>query len=456
MIEEDIRGYSIKDTHDLIEEARRTYWYVEADAEAREYVQGLQRPVADEERKAILGDIEMRDTMQNLIRRSLNELTGRIKLRALVCEDETVNEWLETYFVKNQIRRAGISVAKRSLIDGNAALSVSWRGGPEGRPVVHHEQWWDGETGVFVAASQGGEVLWAVSEFYSRDEVKHRTLYTEDMITKYRIGSDKGWMIIDEVPWIRSNGRPLGVPFAYFPNGAPVDSPYGHSTVEEVMGAQDDLNASLFNRRAVSTLNGTPIYHASGPGDARDLRVAAGTVWTHPDVAARFGKIEGADMEPLLRDTEDLRGIIAGQFPVPSYRIGHGQFPAGIALIRADGPMISAVQVLEEVHAPGHTHIAHRATELWNEFSAGPKLNEDAIISADWEQADQIDPGTQVEVDQARANLMETIEGLTETSIRKLEIFTEDELTNLLKELEERQEMVAMGPEEDGTTSGDV
>lgn len=455
MIEENIKGYDIKTTHDLIEEARDTHVHAVADAEAREYAKGFHRQVADDERKAVLGDIDMRDTVQNLIKRSLNELSGRMKIRGYTCDNDAVAKWLEGFFVKNQIRRAGIAVAKRALIDGNAALSVSWRGGPDGRPVVHHEQWWDGDTGVFVAASDGGEVWWAVSEFYDRDGVKHRTLFTDDTIFKYQLGSTEGWLLLDEIPWRRANGKPLGVPFAYFPNGAPEDSPYGQSTVFEVMGAQDDLNASLFNRRAVSTLSGTPIYWAAGPGASDELIVEAGTVWTHPDVQAKFGVIPAANLDPMMKDTDDLRGIVSGAFPVPSYRVGEGEWPSGTALLRADGPMISAVLVLEDVHGPGHTHIAHRATELHNEFSSGPKLDETALIGLDWEEADQIDPGTQVEVDQARAAMLETVEGLTEASIRKLGIFDEDELAELLEDLKEREELLGAMVEEAGVGEGD-
>lgn len=453
MIEENIRGLSIKDTHELIEEARSTYPHAEADEEARDYAKGYQREVADDQRKSVLGDIEMRDTKQNLIKRALDELTGRIKMKAITCESEAMQPWLDAFVTKNQMKRAAIAVGKRSMIDGTAALSLSWKGGPDGRPVVHHERWWNGKTGMFVAASDGGDVWWAVTEFYDRDEVAHRTVYTDDLITKYRLGGPAGWMQIDEIPWVRKDGRPLGVPIAYFPNGAPEDSPYGQSTVAEVMAAQDDLNASLFNRRAVSTLSGTPIYWASGPADANDLTAEAGTVWTHPDTASRFGVIEVANMDPLMKETDDLRGIVAGAFPVPIYRLGFGQWPSGVALIRADGPMIAQVKLLEDIHTPGYIHLAHRAMELHNEFSSGPRLDESALLDVVWEEADQIDPGTQVEVDQTRANLMETIEGLTEASIRKLDIFEEGELKELLADLKEREEMYAQAAEE-GVSEG--
>jgi hypothetical protein len=163
--------------------------------------------------------------------------------------------------------------------------------------------------------------------------------------------------------------------------------------------------------------------------------VVPGTLWQAPNAAARFGVLAPGNMDALIKETDDLRGVIAGAFPVPSYRIGRGQWPSGIALQRADSPMIAQSRLLGEVAKPGLNRLAVMNIKLENTYGS-QAFDEEALVDVEWSPPDEVDPGTQIEIDQARVNLYASIEDLTDTMLKKTELLTEDEYTDFIAERE--------------------
>jgi len=306
---------------------------------------------------------------------------------------------------------------------------------------------------MFVAVADSGEALWAVSEWRDRKETKFRTLYQDHLITRY-VQEGEGWTPLNEIVWTRVDGRPLGIPIAHFPNGAAPFGVYARSTVASVLNAQDALNASLFNRQAVVALTGTKIYTATGVPNDQRMEVAAGALWTATDPSADFGALEPGDISGLMLETNDLRNVISKEFPVPAYRIGQGDWPSGLALQRADSPMIAQIQLLEEVSTPGYLLLAHRATELYNTFSNQPMIDENAVIGLKWKPSDEVDPGTKVEIDLKNAELLLQIEKMTKTMMTKIGVLETKEIEALVKELDARMELVAAANADDETEFG--
>lgn len=435
------------DLHEYLFEERNRYRLATVDPECRDYADGIQRTMSDESRKLQLGAIDVRDITQNLIGQCLGQIAGRMKFLGYRVDDPKVQDYLDVFATKNQIARAAMAIGKRAQIDGSAAASVMWHGDETGRVRVHHEAWWDGDTGIFLAVTDVGDIQWGLSEFLDRKSVRRRTLYLPDRILKYAMIID-GWTRLEEIPWVKPtrNGLPsddpLGVPIAYFPNDAPAFGPYAVSTVGQVLAAQDALNASLFNRQVVSALTGSPVYWIAGAKREPDMIAQAAAVWSHSNADTKFGSIPPGDLTQLMNDTDDLRSVVSEAFPVPSYRLGSGDWPSGLALQRSDGPMIARVKLLESLHGPGYVQLAHRATELYNVFGTGDLLDESKMISAEWGAADEIDSGTQVEIDRARAEMMEVVERLTPAAIRILGLFDQEELDNLLADLASRDRLI--------------
>lgn len=433
MIVESLDDQTNEAMHDLIDEARMTDSAATTSALYAEYTLGHHRPVASHERKLMLGSNQLGDVFENMIGRCVHELNGRIRFREFEVNDAEVADFLRLDVVaKNQLDRAVSALIPRVLTDGNAAMSVSWRGGTEGRPYLHHERWWDGNTGMFVAVSDTGEVFWAVSEWLDRQERRYRTVYRPHVIERFRLEGD-GWQRETEIDWT-FNGKPLGVPVAHFPNGASPYGPYAESTVAKVIDVQDALNASLFNRQLVSAMTGSQIYTATGVDETSELPVGAGIMWRAQNPQAEFGAVPPGDMDALIKETDDLRAVIGGEFNVPVYRIGQGDWPSGVALVRADAPMIKRCQLLIDMVKPGLVYLQHRAVEMKNVFGGG-SLNEGAVVTCDFYEPDEIDPGTRVEIDQAKADLYQSMINLPEVLIQKLDVLTGEELTKLRTQL---------------------
>lgn len=449
MIVESLADLPSRAMHDLIDDARSTYPAATTKAIYRDYTQGHHRPIPDATRQAILDDRRIGKIVENMVGRCINELNGRIQFREFEVDTApNVAAYLNLEFAaKNQLGRVIAAIVTRMLTDGNAACSISWR---RGRPVLHHEQWWDGTRGMFVAASDTGEVFWAVSEWFDDQERQYRTVYQPDVIRRYRMDGN-GWEREAEIAWT-FQGKPIGVPVAHFPNGPSAYSPYAESTVGHVLHVQDALNAALFNRQVVSAFTGAQQYWASGVSEQSELEVGPGKLWRANNPAARFGAIPPGDMEALIKETNDLRQIIGAEFSVPTYRIGQGEWPSGVALVRADAPMIKRCQMLIDMSLkPGITYLAHRSTEMFNIFGVGDRLDDSALIEAVFFPPDEIDPGTRVEIDQAKVDLYRDLLDLPEPLLRKLDILSEEEIQAVVQLQQEReaQMTLAEAPRED-------
>lgn len=442
-----------KTIHQLIADSIGTYPEVIVDPIWREYALGEMVDQVGANRRAALGLRTATTPMQNLVRQCIRQITGRIKFRRFVVDHEETQEWLDTYATKNKIPAKAIAIGRNQLTDGNAAMSQVWRGGADGMAIVRQEYWMDARgLGMFVGVGDTGDPAWAVSEYIDNDDVRHRVLYLPDRIITYSGGDiqGEGWKLVDELDWTQAdNTTPIGVAASHFPGPDMDYGPYGSSTVREVIPMQDSLNLSLFNRMAVSAATGQQILWASGVKEPDDKLYGPGMLLSSPDPASRFGAIPPGEITSLIQETDDIREIICGAFPVPSYRLGGGEWPSGLALQRSDGPMLTMARLVRDTITGGLVHHAHRATVMKNTFGGG-NLNTEALISVEWEPLDELDPSTEVEIQQARAEVLSLAESLSEVSLRKLGMFTEKEIEEILAEREEMEEDVAVvNPEDD-------
>ena len=235
--------------------------------------------------------------------------------------------------------------------------------------AIVRQEFWDGANtpGIFVAVDDTGDPVWAVSDYVDNEMVEHRVIYLPNKIMRFFKGDgEDGWKDNGEDEWVASDGKPIGVPVAHFPNADLDYGPYGNSTVKEVIGIQDDLNISLFNRLAVGAVTGQRILWGTGmkpPGE-----VGLGDILSVENDAAKFGSFDPSPMDGLIQETDDLRNIVSSAFLVPSYRLGGRDWPSGLALQRSDGPMITSVRLLRDVINPGLIYLAHKATTMHEHF----------------------------------------------------------------------------------------
>lgn len=435
--------------HDQVDALRKA-----ADAnvppEVRQYYAGDQPPVATPDQMAALGDRATKPYVENILKQCVDTIAGRLLFRQYLCEDgDTEKTWLDAFARKNRIGAHLNANTVRCLVDGNNAMSLSWLADPrEGeRVVVHQEPWWDGKEGMYVESTDSGIEEWAVKEWTDLQERHRRTVYLPDQIQRY-IRDGDGWQPLNDengsnvIPWTKPNGDPLGVPVIHFAYTITADSIYGTSKIASLLGLQDALNGTIFDIVAAQALNAFGIFTATGVDDTSDLSVGPGRLWKTAGENAKFGVLNGANMAPILDGYRAIRGSIAGQFPVSEHLITGGQWPSGMALQRADGPMISGVKLIGETFAPPMVRLAHRAMEITNAFG-GENLDENRMIEIEYAPAEQLDDATIVEIDREKVGMYRDLSTLPKVLMTKTGLVDDDEADAIIAERQSEYSMVA-------------
>jgi hypothetical protein len=419
-------------------EALRAAAAADVPRDVRDYYDGDHPPVATPDQMAALGDRAMKPYVENVLKQCVDTLAARLLFRRYLCESNpNVQAWLAEFARKNQLGEHVITNTVRVLVDGNNALSLSWNGE---RALVHQEPWWDGDEGMYVEVGEDTLPQWAVKEWEDLDTRTRRTIYLPDQIQRYvRVGGTWEPFVDAEgnhiVPWVKRDGSPLGVPVVHFGNTITAESLYGASTVAPLLGLQDALNGTIFDIVAAQAMNAFGIYTATGVASGGDYFVGPGRRWESPDKDARFGLLQGSEMGPILDGYRAIRAAIANQFPISEHLITGGDWPSGMALQRAEGPMISKVKLLGETFAPSWVLLAHRATEMAIAFG-GETLDDGAMIQVEYEPAEQLDEGTTTEIDIAKVQLYRDLSMLPRSLMLKTGLVDEGEADAIVGERE--------------------
>ena len=429
--------------------------------DVRDYYDGRQPVVATPDQMQALGPRAERAYIENVLKQCTDTMAGRLIFRRFLCEDgPSEQDWLEAFARRNQFGEHVITNTVRILVDGNNALSLSWNVDEKGvgRPVVHQEPWWDGKEGIFVEVADDGQEQWAVKEWIDLEKRRRRTVYLPDRIMRFvQVGGDGAGGTVDEsaqwqtypddeqflVWWTRNGqegGEPLGVPVVHFGNTVTADRLYGASVIEPLLGLQDALNGTIFDIVAAQAMNAFGIYTATGVDqNDTELSVGPGRLWKAQSADAQFGLLNGSEMGPILDGYRAIRAAIANQFPVSEHLITGGQWPSGMALQRAEGPMISMVKLLGETCAPSYVRVAHRAMELENAFGGGV-LNEDHMIQVEYAPAEQLDEGAVMEIERERVGLYADLARLPRVLMLKTGLIDETEANEILAEQEAQRD----------------
>lgn len=420
-------------------------------SDVRNYYDGDQPAVATIDQMQSLGDRAIRPYIENVIKQCVDTLSARLLFRSYLCEDDdNVQTWLADFAAMNHMAEHIVTNTVRVLVDGNNAVSLSWSD-EAGRVVVHQEPWWDGHEGVYAEKDDTGAEVWAVKEWTALNKARRRTVYLPDRIQRYQQAGD-GWQPYPDdatftQQWTKDGegNDPLGVPVIHFGNTTTADSPYGVSTIAPLLGLQDALNGTIFDIVAAQALNAFGIFTAVGVEEGTDIGVGPGRLWRSESTDAKFGVINGGSMDAILDGYRAIRAAIANQFPISEHLISGGQWPSGMALQRAEGPMIGRVKLMGDTFAPAWVRVAHRAMEMHNVFGADTAdLDEDALVQVEYEPAEQLDEGTVTEMDIAKVMLYRDLAMLPLPLMLKTGLVDKDEAEEIKAANAERNERYAM------------
>jgi hypothetical protein len=437
----------------------------------RAYARGIQAGTISAQQKNILGSSAKHPYSDNMIDMVLAAWSSRLQLRAFTVEEEPVQSFLDEFYVRNQLSDLSYDVNYATGRDGNAAIMLRWLPDDQasdpndptvesidrpldrrpGRVTAHLEDWWDGKCGVWVAYDDQGRPSYAVKEFVVTlvsDGVavdrKRRTLYFPDHIERY-IDYGGGWQPYPlpgepdngVVPWTKLDGSNLGLPIVHFKFPRFGQRIYGTSELAGgLLANQDHVNDIQLDLTAAARLLGFQILTATGVPDVQ-LTLAPGTMLRSSDPASHFGAITPGDLRQLIDAHGTKIQTIARMTSTPIHIITGGDWPAGITLVQADKPLTAKVLRLAATMGPDWATVAHRATELANAFG-GANLNEDALITTDFANPEQLDQMAQAQVDEAKAKVQIAIETLSDWQSLVALGLTEEEAKARIKARQQR------------------
>lgn len=431
----------------------------------REYYRGRQRgthtPAQARYLRGVLGHL----FCDNVCRKIINEAASRHVLTGWRVESDAVAEALDGLWVRNQLPAMQTAVGIAALRDGNTAVSLRWQTNDPARPslgrvTLHRERWWDGKHGVFVAYGTDGEPAYAVrdwEEATGATVTQRRTIYFPDHLERYILQGD-GWkphaLASDPdasgiVPWVKRDGRPLGIPIIHFAYGSDDDGRYGASDLDGgVLGVQDEINDVQRDITATARLTGYQMYWATGSEPERDaagnrkpLLVGPGQMLQSPSAETRYGVLPAGDLSKL-HDALMTKITTACRMTDTPLHVITGQWPSGTALLRAEMPLVAKVTRLNNQLGPAWATVAHRATEMLNTFGEGERLDEGALITTEWAPPEQLDALTLAQIDLARANALIARETLQDESSLVAMGMTEQEATAMLARRQQRADLL--------------
>lgn len=383
----------------------------------------------------------------NVLKLIIRTTAARVRLLGFSVADDTVTEFLADFWVKNNLDAVQYKTAFAALRDGNHAISLRWG---SDRVIAHRERWWDGTSGVFVAYDDYEEPLFAVKDWTEKDKdgrpVDRRTVYYPDEIHRLR-RTGSGWepfvLASDPeterpgiLPWVKSSGDPLGIPVIHFANNLESDDVYGVSDIAGLLGLQDDLNSIQRDITAASGFTAFQQYVFTGvdPNEMEDVEVAPGMIYKLQNASGRGAVLPAGSTANLTAAHSYKRQTMAVDTSTPMHSIAGGDWPSGAALLRAEQPLVDKVIGLHSVFGPAWTTVAHRSTEMMNAFSP-ITLNENALISTRWDDAERLDELTRIQIDKERAELWSLISTITSrTILQQLGILTDAQIDLILAE----------------------
>lgn len=415
----------------------------------RLYAAGEQNSTLTPDQKLMLGPAARFPYADNVADMILAAWASRLVLTGFNVDDQAASDFLEGFFVRNQLNDLSYQVNYATGRDGNHAALLRWLPDDRasipddsmketaeltmsrrpGRVTIHPEPWWDGKAGAWVAYDDRGRPAYAVKDFEVMIDQpqgqpaarKRRTVYFPDRIQRY-IQEGSGWApypLAGEpasgiVEWTKRDGSPLGIPVIHFSFRRFGRPRYGASEFAGgFLANQDHINDIQQDIAAAASLIGFQILTATGVSFDKTPDLEPGMILHTNKEAARFGAIPAGDIGQLTSALETKLQTVARDSATPMHIIKGGDWPAGIALVQAEKPLIAKVMRLAASIGPSWASVAHRATEMANAFG-NESFNEDALIVTRFADPEQLDQLAQAEVAKAKAEAQMALELLND------------------------------------------
>jgi hypothetical protein len=361
----------------------------------RRYYEGKHHILLTDRQKEILRNLNYRDFCDNVCGQVVSEAKGRLHFDKWTCKNQAVSDWLATVYTNRSLDAFQNDVHLRTLRDGNFAVSVNWNEEDE-FPELFLEDWWDGTKGVYIHYNSSQQPEYAVKQWNyintNRVTVFRRLIWFADRIERYESTSPNSfssWIqcpldtdIVDgqkvwPMPWIDSDGKPLGIPFIHFKNSYKTYGMYGVSELDGgVIGFQDHLNDGMINMTITSRMTGAQQYWGSGiklrtrdnSREPMPIKVDAGMFHTSENPDSKFGVLPAGNMDQQISGYLLKIKRVAQITATPLHAITGGDWPSGDAILRAELPAVNKAKTQISSLKMMWCEVGKIALKIWNTF----------------------------------------------------------------------------------------
>ncbi len=378
---------------------------------ARKYHNGEQIvPLTDRLRRVLGTGLDEVWFRMNVTRSVVTAVSERLIVAGFDAEDTRQVEWAMNLWTDNKMEYLQEEVHEGALRDSEYFVVVDWDA-EENRPVlIPHERYTSLEVGgtgwgCFIQYPEGDrhqKPLYAVKVWY--DSVpgiggipvrrERRTFYYPDRIEKYARNMRGDLELLEIVPWLRKDGRPLGIPVIPFVNKD------GRFEAWDALPMQNAINKCLVDALAAADNTAFRVYVALGfiptidgkePAEDRSnwLNVEPGQIIaTSKDASkAKFDAIDPADVKPLIDLTEQLILWMAMVSDTPVNRfVSTRQIASDKTLKEQEGPLLAKVRNRQLAFGASWIECLRVARRLHNEFAVPLEdpLDETVRFRATW------------------------------------------------------------------------
>ena len=381
---------------------------------ARRYYQGdHDTALTDRLKKFLPPGVTFRDNYCNVV---IEALAERLRIIGVGSNNDLISEWAWDLWQKNRTDYTQVVIHTETVMVGDSYLLCDWDAENE-RPRWTHQM---AEMIVPHYSETTRKIDWASKKWlqypHLGDDPETRlNIYYPDRVEKYvaRGGVWSPYMDTDDeiwpVPWVMSNGEPIGVPIIHFKN-KPLGEDFGTSEIDNIIPMQDLLNKTLIDLVMIlDTLAFPQRYTVDIDHNSSRLDIMPGSVTefhTEMDAGGQVGQWEGANVDGPLKTIESFVQHIAGISRTPQHLFQlMGGAPSGESLKTAESGLVHKAKQRQVNFGNSWEDTLMMALRVQEAFGSKVANLADVSLEMEWDDPETRNEQAHMEVLKSKAEL---------------------------------------------------
>lgn len=364
----------------------------------REFYEGEQGTLITDRLAEFLSVPTDQEFTVNFCQLIVDSLVERLEVTGFTTGDDDTDALLWEWWQQNRMDAMQRLTHTYAARDGWACIIVDWNNDAK-RPGFHVHEAWDGNDGVKLhwAGKPGLSTLLFASkrwreEFDDDGKLKirvRRTLYYPDRVEKYVTGTgptaEAGWVQYSDedagkwpLPWVDSDGKPLGVAVIPFLNRAT-----GVSELQQVLPPQVAVNKTVVDIIAAADVSGFPIYTKTGGKTLATAEVFPGALWQDTNADTKFGQLPAADLTPVIAALDKFVNLLAiiTRRPLSMFT---GDNVSGESLKQREAGIVAQAKAATIIFGNAWEDCLYLGVRLAQTFGLGIDIPDAVNVSTQW------------------------------------------------------------------------